>query len=465
MTLKIYNTLTRQKETFEPLEEGKVRMYVCGVTVYDSAHIGHAMSSLVFDTIRRYLEHRGYEVRYVQNFTDVDDKIIARARALGVSSHELADKHAREFLDEMRALNVKDADIYPRATAEIPAILEMVQGLVDEGYAYTSDGNVYFRVQKFPEYGKLSNRTLEGAQPSEAADGKEHPMDFAVWKAAKPGEPSWPSPWGEGRPGWHIECSAMSVHHLGTQIDIHGGGMDLVFPHHENEIAQSEAYTDAQPFAKYWVHNGLLQLGEEKMSKSLGNLVTIREFLEEHDPQSLRLFVLLSGYRRPVTFTDESIDAAERGLARLRSALRPAKGSGDEAPTQASEALNAQAEKTRDGFYEAMDDDFSSPQALAHIFELVKAINSARDAGVAGEPLAEAQQTLLTLTGVLGFDLEREAVAGPGEAQPFIELLIAVRNDLRAAKQWQMADKIRNELANLGVTLEDAPAGTEWRMQ
>lgn len=465
MTLKIYNTLTRKKEAFEPLEEGKVRMYVCGVTVYDSAHIGHAMSSLVFDTIRRYLEHRGYQVKYVQNFTDIDDKVIARAHALGVSPSELADKHAREFLEEMRILGVKDADMYPRATAEVPSIIEMVKKLVDKGYAYPSDGNVYFRVQKFEEYGKLSNRTLEGAQPGESTSGKEHPMDFALWKAAKPGEPSWPSPWGEGRPGWHIECSAMSVHHLGDQIDIHGGGMDLVFPHHENEIAQSEAYTGAHPFAKYWVHNGLLQLGEEKMSKSLGNLITIREFLEEHDPQSLRLFVLLSGYRRPVTFTDESIQAAERGLERLRSALRPAKFSASEGDPQAIEALEAQIEETRRGFYEAMDDDFSTPQALAHIFELVKSINTARDAGVAGEPLEHAQETLLTLSGVLGFDLKQETDVRSAEAEPFIELLIDVRNDLRAAKQWDLADKIRDELADLGVTLEDAPAGTEWQMK
>jgi cysteinyl-tRNA synthetase len=463
MTLKIYNSLTRQKETFEPLEDNRVRMYVCGVTVYDSAHIGHAMSSLVFDTIRRYLEHRGYDVKYIQNFTDIDDKIIARAHALGISPHELADKYARDFLQEMKALNVKDADLYPRATAEIPTIIEMVESLIEKGYAYPSNGNVYFRVQEYADYGKLSHRTLEGAQPGESMNGKEHPMDFALWKAAKPGEPSWSSPWGEGRPGWHIECSAMSLHHLGEQIDIHGGGMDLLFPHHENEIAQTEAYT-GKPFAKYWVHNGLLKLGEEKMSKSLGNLITIAEFLEQHDPQSLRLFVLLSGYRRPVTFTDESIGAAERGLERLRSALRPAKSSGADADTDVIESLNAQVEKTRQGFYQAMDDDFSTPQALAHIFDLVKAINSARDAGVAGEPFEQAQQALLTLTGILGFDLTRGAAAGQVEAQPFIELLIDIRNELRAAKQWDLADKIRDDLASLGVTLEDTPTGTEWRM-
>ena len=463
MTLRIYNSLTRQKETFEPIEDGKVRMYVCGVTVYDNAHIGHAMSSLVFDTIRRYLEHRGYDVKYVQNFTDVDDKIIARAQALGVSPHELADKHARDFLQEMKALNVKEADLYPRATAEIPTIIDMVAHLIEKGYAYASNGNVYFRVPKFLDYGKLSNRTLDGAQPGEMMDGKEHPMDFALWKAAKPGEPSWSSPWGPGRPGWHIECSAMNLHHLGEQIDIHGGGMDLLFPHHENEIAQTEAYT-GKPFAKYWVHNGLLKLGEEKMSKSLGNLITIAEFLEEHDPQSLRLFVLLSGYRRPVTFTDESIGAAERGLERLRSALRPARSSGAGADADVIESLNAQVEKTRQGFYEAMDDDFSTPQALAHIFDLVKAINSARDAGVAGEPFEQAQQTLLTLTGVLGFDLASGGTVGQIEAQPFVELLIRIREELRTARQWELADKIRDELANLGVMLEDTPTGTEWRM-
>lgn len=463
MSLRIYNSLTRQKETFQPLDDGTVRMYVCGVTVYDSAHIGHAMSSLVFDTIRRYLTHSGYEVKYVQNFTDVDDKIIARAQALGVSPHELADKHARDFLQKMRALNVKEADLYPRATAEIPTIVDMVARLIEKGYAYASGGNVYFRVQKYRDYGKLSNRTLDGAQPGETMDGKEHPMDFALWKAAKPGEPSWASPWGAGRPGWHIECSAMNLHHLGEQIDIHGGGMDLLFPHHENEIAQTEAYT-GKPFARYWVHNGLLKLGEEKMSKSLGNLITIAEFLEQHDPQALRLFVLLSGYRRPVTFTDESIGAAEQGLKRLRSALRPAKSSGAEVDSHVIESLNAQVEKTRQGFYEAMDDDFSTPQALAHTFDLVKAINSARDTGVAGEPFERAQQTLLTLTGVLGFDLTQDGDAAGVEVQPFIELLINIRKELRAARQWDLADRIRDDLATLGVILEDTPTGTEWRM-
>ena len=463
MTLRIYNTLTRQKEPFEPLEDKIVRMYVCGVTVYDSAHIGHAMSSLVFDTIRRYLEHRGYKVKYIQNFTDVDDKIIARARALGVSPHELADRYAREFLEEMKALNVKEADLYPRATAEIPTIIEMIQGLIDKGYAYVSNGNVYFRVQKFPEYGRLSGRTLEGAQPGEPVEGKEHPLDFALWKAAKPGEPSWKSPWGEGRPGWHIECSAMNLHHLGEQIDIHGGGMDLIFPHHENEIAQTEAYTGKPPFARYWVHNGLLKLGEEKMSKSLGNLITIREYLEKHDPQALRLFVLSSGYRRPVTYTEESIAAAERGLERLRSALRPAKGGKEPPDPEAVAALNAQVEATRQGFYEAMDDDFSTPQALAHIFELVKAINTARDKGVYGEPFERAQETLLTLTEVLGFDLRKEAEAEGVAAQPFIELLVEVRSELRAQRQWDLADRIRDRLAELGVILEDTPEGTEWR--
>lgn len=465
MTLEIYNTLTRQKEPFKTLEEGKVRMYVCGVTVYDSAHIGHAMSSLVFDTLRRYLEHRGYEVEYVQNFTDVDDKIIARANALGVSPHALADQYVREFLHQMRVLNIQEATVHPRATGEIPSIIKMVEGLIDAGHAYTSNGNVYFRVQTFDDYGKLSNRSLEGGQPGETATGKEDPLDFALWKAAKPGEPAWPSPWGEGRPGWHIECSAMALHHLGEQIDIHGGGMDLVFPHHENEIAQAEAYTGTKPFARYWVHNGLLQLGEEKMSKSLGNLVTISEFLEDHDPQSLRLFVLLSGYRRPVTYTDESIQAAERGLDRLRSALRPANpGSASRATTEeAVSALGAQAEATRRGFYEAMDDDFSTPQALAHLFDLVKAINTARDTRVAGEPFEQAQQTLVKLTGVLGFDLATKA--DEVQAAPFIELLIEVRNDLRAAQQWDLADKVRDDLARLGIRLEDTTNGTEWYIE
>ncbi len=462
MALQVYNTLTRRKEPFEPLHEGRVLMYVCGPTVYDSTHIGHAMSYLVFDIIRRYLEFKGYTVRHVQNFTDVDDKIIARAHSLGVTPEELADRYSREFLRDMEALGVKEAHLYPRATAEVPTIIKIVQGLIDKGYAYVADGNVYFRVVAFEGYGRLSGRSLEDLRAGEDVEASEHktdPADFALWKAAKPGEPAWDSPWGPGRPGWHIECSAMCYHHLGEQVDIHGGGTDLIFPHHENEIAQTEAFTGRRPFVKYWLHNGLLQLGEEKMSKSLGNLITVQEFLEEHEPDVLRLFVLSSHYRRPLTYTREAIGAAERGLGRLRSALRPphADSASDGDP------LREAARQTRQRFVSAMDDDFNTPQALAALFDLVRAINQARDEGVAGPAFADAQATLLELAGVLGLRLELPPTEQVQAIAPFVDLLVRVRGDLRAAKQWALADQIRDELAKLGIILEDGPSGTTWR--
>ncbi|MCE7939440.1 MAG: cysteine--tRNA ligase, partial [Chloroflexi bacterium CFX6] len=326
MAIQIYNTLTRRKEPLETLEPGVVRLYVCGVTVYAGAHIGHAMSYLVFDAVRRYLEHRGYRVRHVQNFTDVDDKIIARSQAEGVSAFEIADRYAREFLIELDRLGILPAHIYPRVSSEMPAIVDMIRRLVDQESAYApGNGDVYFDSASAPGYGRLSGRSLDEAQAQEAPSPfKRAAVDFALWKAAKPGEPAWDSPWGPGRPGWHIECSAMAARHLGDQIDIHGGGTDLIFPHHENEIAQSEAACGCRPFARFWMHNGLLQIGDEKMSKSLGNIVGIRDFLRAHEPEALRLFVLSSHYRKPVTLSDESIAAAEKGLERLRGALRPA---------------------------------------------------------------------------------------------------------------------------------------------
>ncbi|MBM3137331.1 MAG: cysteine--tRNA ligase, partial [Chloroflexi bacterium] len=319
MALKVYNTLTRKKEEFKTIEENNVRMYVCGPTVYDKAHVGHAMSALVFDIIRRYLEYNGYEVRHVMNYTDVDDKIINRANQLGLDPFDLARGYIKQYADHLLALNVLPASYNPRATDEIEHIIELIQGLIEKGFAYEADGDVYFRVRKLEDYGKLSHRKLDDMRAGariEVDERKEDPMDFAMWKAAKEGEPAWDSPWGKGRPGWHIECSAMSVQHLGEQIDIHGGGNDLIFPHHENEIAQSEAYTGKQ-FARYWIHNGMLQLSGEKMSKSLGNLITIEDFLAEHSADTLRMMVLNSGYRGPLTFNDEVIQQAETALDRL----------------------------------------------------------------------------------------------------------------------------------------------------
>jgi cysteinyl-tRNA synthetase len=465
MTLQLYNTLTREKEAFATIEPGVVRMYVCGVTVYDSAHVGHAMSSLVFDTLRRYLEHRGYRVRYVQNFTDVDDKIIAKANREGTSAFEVADRYAREFLGEQERLGILPATLNPRVSSDMPVIIAMIQTLVAGEHAYAADnGDVYFDVSSYPGYGRLSRRPQDEAMnQGEPTDFKDDPLDFALWKAAKPGEPAWDSPWGPGRPGWHIECSAMAQRHLGDQIDIHGGGMDLVFPHHENEIAQSECATGHAPFARYWLHNGMLQLSGEKMSKSLGNVVGIRAFLDEHEPDALRLFVLSSHYRAPATLSDESISAAEKGLDRLRGALRPAQPRPAADPGAGGE-LAAATERADSEFHAAMDDDFGTPGALAALFGLVTAINRARDAGADERTLSLAQAVLVERAGVLGFNLaaERGDRASDLAAAPFIELLIALRNEARAAKDWARADQVRVGLAELGVVLEDGPGGTRW---
>ncbi len=462
--LRIYNTLTRKKEEFQTLEPGKVRMYVCGVTVYSDAHVGHAMSALVFDIIRRYLTYRGYEVRFVMNFTDVDDKIIARANQMGEDPYRLAQRYIDGYTRNLKALNVLPATANPRATQTMDKIINMVQGLIEKGYAYApGNGDVYFRVTRFSEYGKLSGRRLEEMQAGariEIGEQKEHPMDFALWKAAKPGEPAWDSPWGKGRPGWHIECSAMNLAELGEQIDIHGGGNDLIFPHHENEIAQSEAYT-GKPFARYWMHNGMLQLGGEKMSKSLGNLITIDEFLTQHDPDTMRMLVLSGNYRAPLAFTDEALNSAEKALERLRSGLWPASPSASGLPAEAASALLAQAEMTRQTFISAMDDDFNTAGALAAIFELVKAINTARDQGANDSQLQPAQAILRELIEVLGLRLAEKT--GSGDAEKFIELLVEVRSEIRKQKLWALSDLIRDRLKELGVTLEDSKDGTRWR--
>lgn len=466
MGIKIYNTLTRKKEDFETLEPGKVRMYVCGPTVYNKAHVGHAMSALVFDIIRRYLMYRGYDVTFVMNFTDVDDKIILRANQLGVDPFELAEGYIEEYRRQLEQLNVLPATFNPRATQTIPQIIAMVQGLIEKGYAYPANGDVYFRVRRDEDYGRLSGRRVDEMQSGariEIGEHKEDPLDFALWKAAKPGEPAWDSPWGPGRPGWHIECSAMNLTHLGEQIDIHGGGNDLIFPHHENEIAQTESFT-GKPFARYWVHNGMLQLGGEKMSKSLGNLVTIEEFLREHDADVLRLMVLNSGYRNPLTFNDEVIEQTERTLERLKSALRPALPGAKGLDEESARKLTAQAEETREGFIRAMDDDFNSAVALSHLFELVRAINQARTAGATDADLQVAQGVLRELAGVLGLRLQ-EKTEESHAADPFIDLLVEVRTELRKQKLWALSDLVRDRLAALGVILEDSKEGTTWRYQ
>ncbi len=465
MTLRIYNTLTRKKETFEPLQAGKVLMYVCGPTVYDNAHIGHAMSSVVFDVIRRYLEFSGYQVRHVMNYTDVDDKIIQRANQLGENPFDLAERYIQKYKQHLDDLNVLQAHLNPRATQEIDHIIQMVQKLIERGYAYVSDGSVYFRVCKDEDYGKLSRRRLEELQAGARVDvdeRKENPLDFALWKAAKEGEPYWESPWGRGRPGWHIECSAMSLFHLGEQIDIHGGGNDLIFPHHENEIAQSESYT-GKPFAKYWVHNGMLQLSGEKMSKSLGNLITIDEFLSRYDADVFRLIVLNSSYRGPLSFNDEIIEQARRGLERLQSGLRPPRPDAEGASDEVRRALAEQMTATREGFVRAMDDDFNTAAALGHLFDLVRAINQARDAGAASSDLSAAQSLLKELAGVLGLRLEAKEKHSP--ADPFIDLLVEIRTELRGRKLWDLSDRIRDQLKALGVIIEDSKQGSVWRWE
>lgn len=448
--MKIYNPISRQKEEFVPAGD-EVKMYVCGVTPYSSCHIGHAMSYIIFDVVRRYLEFRGYRLRHVQNFTDIDDKIIARANALGIAPADLAQGFIDEYFEDMDALNVKRADIYPRATEEIPQIIRVVRGLIEKGYAYELNGDVYFRVRSTDSYGKLGRRNLDDMSAGarvEVDQAKEHPLDFALWKAAKRGEPRWGSPWGEGRPGWHIECSVMALHYLGDTLDIHGGGQDLIFPHHENEAAQSESFTGIVPFVRFWMHNGLLQLGEDKMSKSLGNLITIREMLQRFSADAFRLFALSSYYRSPLTYSNQGLEAMEKGAERLRRAVRVDHGG-------QADPLDAQPYRQR--FIESMDDDFNTAQAVATLFDLAREINRA---GEAGASTREAQGILQELAKVLGLDLTEQEMAFA--AEPFVKLLVDIRAELRSARQWHLADIIRARLGDLGVTIEDTAQGTFW---
>ena len=479
--MKISDTLSGKKTDFKPI--GKVvTMYVCGVTPYDDSHLGHAMSAIIFDVVRRYLRFRGYQVKVVQNITDVDDKIINRANRLGVTAAEIAGKYAQSYKEEMEALNVSPVDINPKATEEIPTMLEVIKGLIAKGFAYAANGSVYYRVKNKTDYGKLSRRKFDTMMVDasiEPGEEKEDPLDFVLWKAAKLGEPSWDSPWGKGRPGWHIECSAMSTKYLGEQIDIHGGGTDLVFPHHENEIAQTESYTGKVPFVKYWMHNGALQLGAEKMSKSLGNLVTIRDFLTKHTPDSFRIFVLGSYYRSPLTYTEEAVAAAQSGADRLVRVVNKEVAAGKK------KAL--EPKPYYDRFIEAMDDDFNTPQAIAALFDLARDINRAEEEGMNA---GKARETLKELGGILGLTFEGKAEAtidieplkklasainqkaktagvSAGAVADDIETimasLISMRKELRKAKQFNLADEIRDGLSAIGIALEDTAQGTVWK--
>ena len=449
--MKLHNTLTGKKEEFVA-GPGPVKMYVCGITPYDKSHLGHAMSYIIFDVLRRYLNYCGHEVRHVQNYTDIDDRIIARANHLGIPTKQLAEQLIAEYAAEMAGLNILPAHVYPRATEEIPTMIEIISRLVEKGFAYPADGDVYFRVAAKKDYGKLSHRNVDSMMAGariEPGEHKEHPADFALWKAAKPGEPSWESPWGPGRPGWHIECTAMSTKYLGETLDIHGGGIDLIFPHHENEIAQSEAYTGTEPFVRYWLHNGWLYLGEEKMSKSLGNIIPIADALPKYGADGCRLFILGSHYRSPLTYSEDGLEAAKRAAERLRLAAVPA-------PPGKGAPVDPQPFRQR--FIDSMEDDLNAAQAVGALFDLAREINRGRDEG---RPVEEAQTTLRELAGVLGLTLTEEETGVT--ARPFIDLLVKVRDELRAAKLYELSDSVRARLAELGIALEDGAEGTRWR--
>ena len=456
--MRIYSTLSRRVEELQSTDS-PIRMYLCGTTPYEQSHVGHAMSAIVFDVLRRYLEFRGFLVFHLQNFTDIDDKIIERSSRLGIPPADLAERYAGEYLADLERLNVLRATRYVRATEEIDKIIEIISDLVDKGFAYAVEGDVYFRVSRDPDYGKLSRHTPEELMAGARIDideRKEHATDFALWKASKPGEPSWESPWGPGRPGWHIECSAIVLRHLGAQIDIHGGGQDLIFPHHENEIAQSESHTGRAPFSRFWVHNGMVQMGQTKMSKSLGNFVTIREALEQYSADAIRLAVLTSHYRSPMVYSAESMHAAERGIQRLLQAL-----AGDSADVeQVPEELAKAAGDARARFIEAMDDDMNTAAALAQLFELAREINRARAGGAAPGALLPAQNELRELASVLGLRLQPESA--DLEARPLVDLLVSIRSELRRAKMWQLSDRIRDELGRLNVVVEDRADGSTW---
>ena len=452
--MRLYNTLSRSVEELV-VEDNTVNMYVCGITPYAPSHLGHAMCAIVFDVIRRYLEYKGYKVNFIQNFTDIDDKMIVAANDEGIKVSDLAERNIQAYLSELDRLNVLAASEYPRATEEIDSIIRVITNLMEKGYAYEISGDVYFRVERDEDYGKLSRRNIDellaGAR-LEIEETKENPADFALWKSQKPGEPAWNSPWGQGRPGWHIECTAMSLTYLNNRIDIHGGGQDLVFPHHENEIAQSESYTGIEPFARYWMHNGTLGYGEEKMSKSLGNVFSIGEALQVFSSDALRMFFLSSHYRTPLVFSNESVESQQRALERLKSALTANSGDGELLETNLY----------RERFESAMDEDFNTPIAFSVIFDLARDINRESSNGI---NVLSAQKLLLELAKVLGITLESDRYKGDGDIAPYLDLLLEVREGLRKEKQFQLSDQIRDRLVELGVSIEDTSTGARWKLE
>ena len=505
MQIQVYNTLTRQKEPLIPREPGRIGMYVCGPTTYNYIHLGNARPLVVFDAVRRYLEYRGFKVFYVQNFTDIDDKIINRAREEGEDAQALASRYVEEYFRDADALNVRRADVHPRVSEHLPEIQEMIQRLLDKGFAYEAEGNVYFEVKRFPGYGKLSRRSLEEMMAGARVEVEEHkrfPMDFALWKAARPGEPAWESPWGPGRPGWHIECSAMSLKYLGNGFDIHGGGSDLIFPHHENEIAQSEAYTGSEPFVRCWMHNGFITVNQEKMSKSLGNFFLVRDILGKFPAPVVRFYLLSAHYRSPLDFDDGKLRASQRGLERiittldlLEEVLAGAGTAGEEADFAAVRrerpagegneesgfSLREAVQKHKETFVAAMDDDFNTALAIGALFEMVREINTVLQKAIRGgeeeKPkwlgqLRDARQVLAELLGVLGLEPEFICGARRGSAnlafrsreEDLLALLIQLRQEARQRKDWATADRIREELRRLGIVLEDYPGGTRWKI-
>ncbi|HEX3045425.1 MAG TPA: cysteine--tRNA ligase [Bacillota bacterium] len=478
MSIKIYNTLTKTKEEFIPRDPGKVSIYVCGPTPYDFAHIGNARPPVFWDTVRRFLNYRGYQLLYIQNITDVEDKIIGRANRLNRNPLELAAEFAGIYLEDLKTLGVLPAERYPKVSEHIPEIIEMVRVLMEKGHAYPLAGDVYFAVDSFPDYGKLSGRALEELQAGarvEVNQAKQNPMDFALWKAAKPGEISWDSPWGKGRPGWHIECSAMSLKYLGQGFDMHGGGEDLVFPHHENEIAQSESYAGA-PFVQYWLHNAFITVKGEKMAKSEGNFSTIRDVINRYPPQAVRLWFAGSHYRSPISFGEAELKAAVSGLERLENArfnwehLLKQTTVNEAPPAQLLSSLADIIHQTETGFIEAMEDDFNTPQALAHLYDLVRETNRISQNPdfhlnqAAKNLLTEALNLLLTLGGILGIltgAAEKASSINPAE----VEEQIARRTQAKKDRNFALADQIRDELKNKGIILEDTPQGIRWRSE
>ncbi|NLG78361.1 MAG: cysteine--tRNA ligase [Firmicutes bacterium] len=492
MGLRVYNTLTRTKQDFVPRTPGRVDIYQCGITPYDYTHMGHARQYVFWDTVRRYLRWRGFEVFCVQNVTDVDDKIIAKANERGTSPAEVAAEYHEDFLDVMDRLGVERPDVFPKVTEHIQDIIRVIEGLVEKGYAYQVDGDVFFDVTRFPGYGKLSRRSpdemMAGARV-EVDPRKRNAMDFALWKASKPGEPAWDSPWGPGRPGWHIECSALALKYLGSGFDFHGGGDELIFPHHENEIAQSEAYTGQEPFARYFVHHAMLNVGDAKMSKSLGNFFAVRDVLRQYEPGVIRYYFASRHYRSPASYSTDELEAARRAYERLRSTLDAARrriadtdtgrtgasGRASQAPvadealeTSGDDGLSKAASEAWEKFIQGMDDDFNTAVALAAVHDLARSVNDALHSGseVSRGGLRRAVDTMEELGGILGLFGEKEEGAADSEmVDGLVELLVQVRGELRAKKEWALADRIRDGLREMGIVLEDTASGTVWKRE